>query len=119
MANVVFSGTVKKVMADSPDDNKSSMYKGEIEIKRVFKGNDIVNEVANVFFDQVRNHKMVMVDGFGDPHICESKIHSGDTKIFMLNKGYNGELRLNSSIMPITLTNLEYTEAVVKPSFGV
>ena len=113
MANVVFTGTVKQIMSDDTDSNRI-MYKSEIEIKRVFKGDNIVNEVANVFIDPVRNHKMVMVEGFGDPHICDNEVHLADTKIFLLNKGYNGHLKLNSSILPITLKNLDYTEAVVK-----
>ncbi|KAL8569720.1 hypothetical protein ACOMHN_007243 [Nucella lapillus] len=110
MANIVLTGTVKKVMVNGND----AKYKSEIEIKRVFKGNEVVNEVAKILIDPFRNHKMVMVEGFGDPHICESKVRVADTKIFLLNKGYNGELKLNSSILPITLPNLDYTEAVVK-----
>lgn len=112
MANVVVTGTVKKVMLDDRDSNRG-MYKSEIEIKRVLKGENVVNQLAN-FIDPVRQHKMVMVDGFGDPHICENEVHVADTKIFLLNKGYNGELRLNSSILPITVVNLNYAEAVVK-----
>lgn len=112
IANVVVSGTVKKIMVDERDINKG-LYKSEIEIKRVFKGENIVKQVANGF-DQVRQHPMVMVDGFGDPRICDSEIRVADTKIFLLNKGYNGELVLNSSILPITRVNLDYTDAVVK-----
>ena len=125
MANVVVTGTVKKIM--SPDgsetngmqrDGNHAMYRSEIEIKRVFKGDDVVNELANVFIDPVRHHKMVVVEGFGDPHICDNEVHVADTKIFLLTKGYNGVLRLNSSIMPITLSNLDYTEAVVKSEWS-
>ena len=127
MANVVVTGTVKKIMP--PDDSNISgmqrdgggqaTYKSEIEIKRVFKGDDMVNELASVFIDPVRHHKMVMVEGFGDPHICENQVHLADTKIFLLTKGYNGALKLNSSILPITLTNLDYTEAVVKSELNI
>ena len=137
MANVVVTGTVKKVMSedgtdfniqrdDSPNggrkntnNKEGATYKSEIEIKRVFKGDEVVDGVANVYRDPVRLHKMVTVEGFGDPHICASQVHVADTKIFLLTKGYNGQLRLNSSILPITLTNLDYTEAVVKSESAV
>ncbi|XP_076451600.1 agrin-like isoform X2 [Babylonia areolata] len=111
MANVVLTGTVKKLEVMG---SNAGLYKGEIEIKRVFKGNDVVNQVANIVIDPVRNHKMVMVEGFGDPHICHSQVHVSDTKIFLLNKGYNGELKLNSSILNVILVNLDHMEAVVK-----
>jgi coxsackievirus/adenovirus receptor len=96
-------------------DGVHPVYKGEVEIKRVFKGDDVVNQLASILVDPVRTHKMIMVEGFGDPSICENQVHVADTKIFLLNRnGYNGALKLNSSILPITLSNLAYTEAVVK-----
>ncbi len=110
MANVVISGTVKEIM---PDDNGKKMYKSEIEVKRVFKGENIVNQFAN-YEDPISHHKMVMIEGFGDDEICENQVRRYDTRIFLLNKGTNGDLKLNSSIVRITLTNLEHTDAVVK-----
>ncbi|XP_041377630.1 agrin-like isoform X2 [Gigantopelta aegis] len=109
-ANVVISGTVREII---PDSNGDKMYKSGIEVKRVFKGNSIVDSVTN-FEDPVSRHKMLMVEGFGDSSICDSEVRPHDTRIFLLNKGSNGALKLNSSIVPITLVNLEYTDALVK-----
>ncbi|ESO90469.1 hypothetical protein LOTGIDRAFT_123226 [Lottia gigantea] len=111
MANVVITGTVKEVMLDSKG---GGMYKGEVEVKRILKDRaNLVPKVAN-FEDPVSHHKMIMIEGFGDPHICDSEIRRHDTKIFLLNPNGNGELKLNSSIVPVTLINLDYTDAVVK-----
>ncbi|XP_071109969.1 agrin-like isoform X1 [Haliotis cracherodii] len=110
VANVVISGTVKDIM---PDANGKNMYKSEIEVKRVFKGDNIVNAHVN-FEDPVTHHKMLMIEGFGDEGICDSNVRKFDTRIFLLNKGSNGDLKLNSSIVRISLRNLEHTDAVVK-----
>ncbi|KAK6177682.1 hypothetical protein SNE40_015735 [Patella caerulea] len=111
LANVVITGTVKEVMIDSTHEG---MYKGEVEIKRVLKDRgNLVPKVAN-FEDPVSHRKMVMIEGFGDPHICDSDVRKYDTKIFLLNSNGNGELKLNSSIVPVTLINLQHADAVVR-----
>ncbi len=109
-ANVIFTGTVKHLYKDydHPD-----MYKGQVEIKRIFKGSNVIKALTGVsgpFYYK----KKVMVDGFGDPHICESDIRKYDTRIFMAEKGLNGELRLKSSLIRLTLNNLEHADAAVK-----
>ncbi len=112
-ANVVFTGTVKHLYKDydHPD-----MYKGEVEIKRIFKGNNVIGQLPGMvprgrpFYYK----KKVMVDGFGDPHICESDVRKYDTRIFMADKLRNGELRLKSSLVRLTLNNLEHADAAVK-----
>ncbi|XP_055958196.1 agrin [Patella vulgata] len=111
LANVVITGTVKEVMIDSTHEG---MYKGEVEVKRVFKDRgNLVPKVAN-FEDPVSHRKMVMIEGFGDPHICDSDVKKYDTKIFLLNTNGNGELKLNSSIVPVTFINLQHADAVVR-----
>ncbi|CAH1773592.1 unnamed protein product [Owenia fusiformis] len=107
IANVVFTGTVRDIM---PDKIHPNMYKGEVEIKRVMKGFNVIRQVPAQIH---HNHRMVMVDGFGDPTICKNMPRKYDTKIFLVQKGQNGELKLNSSLVPITLTNIERTEAAV------
>lgn len=106
MANVVISGTIKEVMPD-----KNGMYKGEVEVKRIFKGSNLVETLPVMMSG---THRMVIVEGFGDPHICESNIKLKDTRIFLLNEGTHGCLRLNSSIVRITVNNLDRTDAAVK-----
>ena len=86
------------------------MYKGEVEIKRVFKGDNVISAMPAQF---IHRHKMVMVDGFGDPHICESKVLMHDTRIFLLSKAANGDLKLNSSVVRVTLNNLNRADAAV------
>ena len=112
-ANVVISGTVREII---PDSNGDKIYKSGIEVKRVFKGNSIVDSVTN-FEDPVTHHKMLVVEGFGDQALCDSDVRPHDTRIFLLNRGSNGVLKLNSSIVPITLVNLEHTDALVKGKF--
>ena len=107
-ANVVFTGTVKSIF---PDRQHPNMYKGEVEIKRIFKGDNVVYQLP---LHLLHNKKMVMVDGFGDPHICESEIRKYDTRIFLANMGKNGELRLNSSLVRMTLNNLDHADAAVQ-----
>lgn len=117
-ANVVFTGTVRGLYKDweHPD-----MMKAQVEIKRIFKGNNVVNGLPSGQSGSSTNpwHKrVIMVDGIGDPHICQSKARKYDTRIFLANKGANGELKLNSSLVRLTLSNLEHTEAVVKSEYN-
>ncbi|CAL1547221.1 unnamed protein product [Lymnaea stagnalis] len=114
MANVVVSGKVVKLKADREHSTRDNqMYIGEIEIKRVFKGGAVVDSVATVNHGILRDYQIVTVEGFGDPGICDNKVSERDTKIFLLNPAGNGDLKLNSSIMPLTLRNLDYVDAVV------
>ena len=59
----------------------------------------------------------VMIGGFGDPIICDNRVSTGDTRIFFVNlapesmwPSHKNELMLNSSLMRITLRNLEEVE---------
>lgn len=70
----------------------------------------------------------VMIGGFGNPGICDNQVATGDTRIFFLNPAsqsmgpeHKNELMLNSSLMRITLRNLEDVERCVegKRPFGV
>ena len=105
-ANAVFTGTVRDVY---PDYQHPSMLKAEVEIKRVFKGSNVVLNAPHV-----HHKRRVVVDGLGDPHICHSMVRKHDSRIFLVNKNGNGELRLNSSLVRITLNNLEQAESAVK-----
>ncbi|XP_012941883.2 agrin, partial [Aplysia californica] len=114
MAMVVVSGTVKKLMSDElHSTNEIRMFRGEVEIKRIFKGGQVVDTLATITPGLLRQHKMVMVEGFGDPEICDNVVKERDTKIFMLSPNGNGELKLNSSVVPLTLHNLDYVDSVV------
>lgn len=63
----------------------------------------------------------VMIGGFGNPGICDNQVATGDTRIFFLNPApqsmgpeHKNELMLNSSLMRITLRNLEDVEHCVE-----
>ncbi|KAL8198386.1 UNVERIFIED_CONTAM: hypothetical protein K2H54_008383 [Gekko kuhli] len=62
-----------------------------------------------------------MIGGFGDPLICDNQVSTGDTRIFFVNPAphhmwpaHKNELMLNSSLMRITLRNLEEVEHCVE-----
>ncbi|XP_072282510.1 agrin isoform X1 [Pyxicephalus adspersus] len=66
-----------------------------------------------------------MVGGFGDPSICDNQVSTGDTRIFFVNPAprymwpsHRNELMLNSSLMRITLRNLEEVESCVEDKPG-
>ncbi len=111
LANAVFTGTVRDVV---PDYQHPSMFKGEVEIKRVFKGGNVIRTAPHV-----HHKRRVMVDGLGDPHICHSMVRKHDSRIFMVNANGHGDLRLNSSLVRITLNNLEHAESAVKGEFSL
>ena len=63
----------------------------------------------------------VVIGGFGDPLICDNQVSTGDTRIFFVNPApqymwpaHRNELMLNSSLMRITLRNLEEVEHCVE-----
>ena len=85
-----------------------------MEVKRIIKGGNVINTLPGINRFNPWQRKMVMVDGIGDPHICKSKARKYDTRIFMLNKNGNGELKLNGSLVRLTLHNLEVADAAVK-----
>lgn len=110
-ANIVMTGTVRELY---PDWQHPNMYKGEVEIKRVFKGTNSIRQMPGMHNARRFFRKMVMVDGFGDPKICDSKVRRHDTRIFLLKKDDNGKLHLGSSVVRLTLPNIEQADAAVK-----
>ena len=128
-ADVVFSGTVRDVetfpaargggVGGAPDKIVS------VEIKRVIKGNGVVGgKMASAASSSSAGgrleHRIVRIVGFEDPRICNTFARVGDSRIFLVslrNGGGGGggpELVLNSSLVRLTLNNLEIAEAVVK-----
>lgn len=113
-ANVVISATIKDLM---PDTRHPGMFMGDVEIKRVFKGSNILNNYINPSKSRIRLrkiHQRLKIEGFQDPTICDSDIRRSDTRILLLNRNGDGNLKLNSSVLRVNMINLDYTEAVVK-----
>ena len=99
MADTVFTGIVQRVYP-----SKASLYKGIVRVKRVLKGHQNLTD------------KSVIVEGFGSSHICFSEVRERDTRIFRLN-AFNGRLKLNSSLIRITINNLNKVMANIKSEF--
>lgn len=92
-AGVILTGTVEKVYRR----RRSLVYRGTIKVRRVIKGSDSLN------------NQSVIVNGFGNPHICRSDVRPRDTRIFLLSPSDQGILELNSSLARVTLRNLKKT----------
>ncbi|XP_073794693.1 agrin isoform X35 [Danio rerio] len=112
-ANVVLTGTVEEILNMDPVHNT---YSCKVRVWRYLKGKTMVN--GEVLLD---GGNKVMIGGFGDPHICDNQVATGDTRIFFVNlapeymwPNHKNELMLNSSLMRITLRNLEEVEHCVE-----
>jgi len=90
-----------------------------VEIKRVIKGREVLLGGRSSTFNGFGARPRVLVSGIGDPTICNSEARKYDTRIFLVSTsrhaGGGGPLmlRLNSSLVRISLNNIERTEAVV------
>lgn len=88
----------------------------KVRVWRYLKGKSSVNR--EILLD---GGNKVMIGGFGNPGICDNQVATGDTRIFFLNPAlrsmgpeHKNELMLNSSLMRITLRNLEDVEHCVE-----
>lgn len=91
-----------------------------VEIKRIIKGADVLLAGRRWTFNGLGGPKpRVLVTGIGDPAICNSHARKYDTRIFLVSRSYNGQLRLNSSLVRISLNNIERAEAAVNGNFIV
>ncbi|XP_017266760.1 agrin isoform X2 [Kryptolebias marmoratus] len=112
-ANVVLTGTVDEIINMDPVHNT---YSCKVRVWRYLKGKSNVNR--EILLD---GGNKVMIGGFGNPRICDNQVATGDTRIFFLNLApesvgpeHKNELQLNSSLMRITLRNLEDVEHCVE-----
>ncbi|XP_053280013.1 agrin isoform X2 [Pleuronectes platessa] len=112
-ANVVLTGTVDEIINLDPVHNT---YSCKVRVWRYLKGKSNVNR--EILLD---GGNKLMIGGFGNPGICDNQVATGDTRIFFLNPAlasmgpeHKNELMLNSSLMRITLRNLEDVEHCVE-----
>jgi len=84
-----------------------------VEIKRVIKGSEVLLGGRHGTFTGLSPRPRVLVAGIGDREICNSEARKYDTRIFLVSRSSNGQLRLNSSLVRISLSNIERTEAAV------
>ncbi|XP_015922480.1 agrin [Parasteatoda tepidariorum] len=96
-ADVILTGTVKRLYGA-----QDGLYSGEVLVKRVIKG------------DYIKSGESLIVEGFGNPDICDSNGKIKDSKIFLLSQLQTGRFRLNSSMVQMNTANLEKITATVK-----
>ncbi|KAF7239323.1 Agrin [Varanus komodoensis] len=114
-ANVVLTGTVEEIMNVDP---VHQTYSCKVRVWRYLKGKEVVTHE-----NLLDGGNKVVIGGFGDPLICDNQVSTGDTRIFFVNPAphymwpaHKNELMLNSSLMRITLRNLEEVEHCVEGS---
>ncbi|XP_077371201.1 agrin isoform X10 [Festucalex cinctus] len=112
-ANVVLTGTVDEIINMDPVHNT---YSCKVRVWRYLKGKTSINR--EILLD---GGNKVLIGGFGNTGICDNQVATGDTRIFFLNPApesmgaeHKNELMLNSSLMRITLRNLEDVEHCVE-----
>ncbi|XP_040843676.1 agrin isoform X2 [Ochotona curzoniae] len=116
-ANVVLTGTVEEILNVDPVQHT---YSCKVRVWRYLKGKDVVAQES-----LLDGGNKVVIGGFGDPLICDNQVSTGDTRIFFVNPAppslwpaHKNELMLNSSLMRITLRNLEEVELCVEDKPG-
>jgi len=115
-ADVVFTGTVRDLLPMALDDARGDgLMRVRVEVKRVMKGAAVLTRVATGWTSDQHGSRRLVVDvrGIGDRAICNSDVRINDTRIFLVGKTSTGELRLNSSLVRISLDNIEQAEAAV------
>ncbi|GAB5574416.1 agrin-like [Lynx canadensis] len=112
-ANVVLTGTVEEILNVDPVQHT---YSCKVRVWRYLKGKHMVTQES-----LLDGGNKVVIGGFGDPLICDNQVSTGDTRIFFVNPAppylwpaHKNELMLNSSLMRITLRNLEEVEHCVE-----
>ncbi|KAM4572007.1 agrin isoform 3-T3 [Fundulus diaphanus] len=112
-ANVVLTGTVDEIFNVDPVHNS---YSCKVRVWRYLKGKSTISR--EILLD---GGNKLTIGGFGNPRICDNQVATGDTRIFFLNLApesvgpdHKNELMLNSSLMRITLRNLEEVENCVQ-----
>ncbi|XP_026306511.1 agrin-like, partial [Piliocolobus tephrosceles] len=112
-ANVVLTGTVEEILNVDPVQHT---YSCKVRVWRYLKGKELVARES-----LLDGGNKVVISGFGDPLICDNQVSTGDTRIFFVNPAppylwpaHKNELMLNSSLMRITLRNLEEVEFCVE-----
>ncbi|GAB6019274.1 hypothetical protein CHUAL_000874 [Chamberlinius hualienensis] len=121
-ANVIFTGTVRKLIPHSNGtvitSRNNVKYDAVVDVKRLLKGAVIgrVNGAQRSDVDaDTSGIGTVLVENFGNTDkICRGNVRERDTRIFMVVRLPNGVLRLNSSLIRVTLRNLDAVMGVIR-----
>ncbi|OQV20148.1 hypothetical protein BV898_05938 [Hypsibius exemplaris] len=109
-AHFIITGTVFSLESKplSALSVKWPVWKGQVAVKRVIKGDARA----------IQPMSLLLVENFADPAICDADVVQRDTKIFLLTKNdLTGNFRLNSSVLRMTLKNLDRLAAIMKERF--
>lgn len=108
---IVITGTVTS--CGSP---RAGSYKCTIQVWRIMKGSDMIRDIMSgedTFARTFTSNSYLDVYGFGNNKLCKSFVKDHDSKIFFMNRITNKAV-LGSSVMHITLANLEDTQHVIE-----
>lgn len=108
-ADVVLAATVRRVR------RIERHLEAIVVIKGIFKGSHYLNnpKVKRKRIFREGEGRFVRIKGLGNPKICDNMVYPRDTRIFLLKYEKSGDLVLNSSLVRITLDNMERTDAAV------
>jgi len=116
-ADAIFSGTVRDV--DPPSGRRRQAV---VAVKRIIKGDRVVEGAARAHLGAPGRARglgrpLVVVGGIDDPRICASTTRKYDTRIFLVRDDGHGNLVLNSSLVRLTLHNIDHAESVVHSQY--
>ncbi|XP_054159885.1 agrin-like [Oppia nitens] len=95
---VVFTGFVEQIYPSDDDDT----YSASVVVKRVLRGHP-----------SFENNR-VTVGGFGLTGLCYSNVRKRDSWLFFLNPISEGFLRLNNTLLKVTIPNLDRINAIIR-----
>ena len=118
-AHVVVSARVLELFKNRRD----STYSANIQIKRVFKGNEIISGIPHLKISHKsvygNYNKVVKLVGLGNSEICDSDVMKRDSKIFFLDYSEKARaLEVTSSVIPISMYYLKRVEAAVHSKYS-
>lgn len=95
---IVVTGFVEQLYPNDGDDT----YSASVLIKRVLRGPSSLD------------NNRVTVGGFGAQGLCYANARKRDTWILLLNPISDGFLRLNNTLLKVTLPNLDRINALIR-----
>lgn len=136
-ASVVFTGTVRHLDSSTSGDGLETKSTAWVEVKRVIKGQALLSlpvDRSNDVVDDESNERLIVVVGglgsSGSTAVCHGNAKVNDTWIFLTSVVGGGrlddvtsgsdvtrgaiQLRLNSSLIRLSLNNIVQVEALVK-----
>lgn len=102
-ADIVLAGTVLDVLPEPTGYTKQA----RIKLKRVLKGGHLMPNSSAIWY----------IGGLNDPVFCQSRVRVRDSRLFLLSRQNDASLRLNSSVLRVSLRLLDKVGAYVRGRF--